>query len=414
MIQEQIHNKIVGKCTEVSNWYAEKSRGLAFPVYSSFDVRDSGFKIAPVDANIFPAGFNNICPVDKEAAPALMRAYLDAHYPNLGRKVALLTEEHTGNAYYWENVYTIREILLGAQCEVFVCIPRELTSPIQVQSAAGREITVHGTNRDGGKLFIQGTPIDLIICNNDFSNSYESWSVGLETPMNPPRELGWYRRKKHNFFVQYNSLVTEFSQLVGINENYLKVETQSFLQFDADDPDSLELLAKQVDVFLQGLREKYKELQIPTEPFCFIKNDTGTYGLAVMQVSSGDEIRTWNSKTRKKMKAAKGGREVTEIIIQEGIPTQLKETDGGAAEPCVYLVGGELAGGFLRTHTQKGPNESLNSPGAVFKKMCMADLLLDRPGCPMENVYGWVSRLGGLAIALEAKVGEVEFKKYVL
>ena len=30
------------------------------PLYSSIDIRNSGFKISPIDTNLFPSGFNNI------------------------------------------------------------------------------------------------------------------------------------------------------------------------------------------------------------------------------------------------------------------------------------------------------------------------------------------------------------------
>ena len=65
MIQDRIHEKIVQNCEEVCSWFDRLSEELPFPFYSSFDIRDSGFKLGPVDANIFPAGFNNICQQDK-------------------------------------------------------------------------------------------------------------------------------------------------------------------------------------------------------------------------------------------------------------------------------------------------------------------------------------------------------------
>jgi glutamate--cysteine ligase len=69
-------------------------------------------------------------------------------------------------------------------------------------------------------------------------------------------------------------------------------------------------------------------------------------------------------------------------------------------------------GGFLRTHAEKGPEESLNSPGAVYKRLCMSDLHVDMPDCPMENVYGWISKLSVLAMAFEAREANVQFKSY--
>ena len=125
----------------------------------------------------------------------------------------------------------------------------------------------------------------------------------------------------------------------------------------------------------------------------------------------GDEVRQWSYKSRKKMKAAKGGRDVEEVIIQEGIPS-IVQTENASAEPVIYMIGCELAGGFLRTHSEKGSTDSLNSPGAVYKRLCVSDLAVRAEGCPQENVYGWSAKLGLLAIALEAEEMGVEFKKY--
>jgi len=111
------------------------------------------------------------------------------------------------------------------------------------------------------------------------------------------------------------------------------------------------------------------------------------------------------------MKAAKGGRDVEEVIIQEGIPS-IVQAENASAEPVIYMIGCELAGGFLRTHAEKSSTESLNSPGAVYKRLCVSDLAVRAEGCPQENVYGWSAKLGLLAIALEAEEMGVEFKKF--
>ena len=410
-IQDVIHQKIVEQCARVAEWFHERSRGLAFPIYASFDMRDSGEKIVPVDANLFPAGFNNICPVDQEAAHEIVRSYVNTHYGNI-KNLALLCEEHTGNVYYWENIRILLKIFGSAGFSVLPCLPRELNGPVTVATSSGASIVVHSAMNREGAAWVNDRKIDLIICNNDFSVGYEEWSQGLRTSFNPPRELGWYRRKKYSFFQQYNALVRDFARLIDIDPQCLQVATDIFSPFDADDLDSRGRLAEKVDEFLDRMREQYKIQGIKSEPFCFVKNNSGTYGLAVMQARSGAEIQDWNNKVRKKMRAAKSGRDVTELIIQEGIPTRYHEPDGGVAEPCVYTIGDELVGGFLRSHAEKGPDESLNSPGAVYKRLCVSDLQIKIANCPMENVYGWISRLGVLAIALEARAGGIEFRGY--
>lgn len=404
-----LHQQTQANMKEICAWFSQKTSTLSYPIYSSYDVRDSGYKVSNVDANIFPAGFNNICPTDKESAVALMNRYLSGHYENV-KNVMLVTEEHTNNAFYWENVHTIRNLIEATGRVVKVAIPQPLPEPLKMVSSAGNEVIVHSALRDG-PLFAEFKP-DLIVSNNDFSQAYSEWAQSvIDLPMNPAHELGWYQRKKSTYFKHYNQLVDEFAAITKIDPFLLRVETELFENFDIGDEKSREALAGRVDAMLEKLRGDYKKRGINQEPFVFVKNNAGTYGLAVIRVGSGAEVKEWSYKSRKKMKAAKGGRDVEEVIIQEGIPS-IVEADGASAEPVIYMIGCELAGGFLRTHAEKSSTESLNSPGAVYKRLCVSDLAINTPGCPQENVYGWTAKLGLLAIAKEAEELHAQFRGY--
>jgi glutamate--cysteine ligase len=412
MNRELLHRKLVEHCDEMAGWFKAKAQGLAFPIYSSFDIRDAGFKIGPVDANIFPAGFNNICITDRDNSIELAREFFDSHYSKDTKKILLLTEEHTQNPYYWDNVLALQAIFTGAGREVRLAIPRPLEKPLEVPSASGKVATVYSAAREGASVNAAGFKPDLIISNNDFSVEYEEWAKDLSAPMNPPRELGWYRRRKDRFFRVYNEMVAEFCGMLKIDPFTLQVETEVFPDFDVEDESSRDKLAAQASQVLERLKKKYQEHGIEREPSLFVKNNAGTYGLGVIAVKSADEIRSWNYKSRKKMKAAKGGREVSEVIIQEGIPTMVQAEGGQTAEPVIYMIGCQLAGGFLRAHGEKGDVDSLNSPGAVFQRLCIADLNVKLGDCPMENAYGWLARLSFLAVAKEAKELGVDFKNY--
>lgn len=412
MAKTVLHKQTLAHMNEICAWFKAKTADLSYPIYSSYDVRDSGYKISNVDANIFPAGFNNICPTDKETSVGLMKDYIDRHYGAKTQKILLVTEEHTNNAFYWENVYTIKGLIEAGGREVKVAIPRELPEPLNLTSAGGHEVIVHSALKPG-PLWNVYQP-DLIISNNDFSEAYEEWAATVvDSAMNPPRELGWYQRKKSTYFKYYNELVNEFAAITQIDPFLLRVETELFSDFDIADEASRNALADRVDAMISHLKAEYEKRGIQQEPFVFVKNNAGTYGLAVIRVGSGAEVKEWSYKSRKKMKAAKGGRDVEEVIIQEGIPS-IVQADGASAEPVIYMIGSELAGGFLRTHAEKSSTDSLNSPGAVYKRLCVSDLAINTPGCPLENVYGWTAKLGLLAIACEAKELGAEFKGYQL
>jgi glutamate--cysteine ligase len=400
MIQKSLHQNYCAKSEKISQWYSEKTKGLGLPLYSSYDIRDSGFKVANVDANIFPAGFNNICPTDKDFAIEIFSKALGSRYDFPVERIMLVTEEHTNNPYYWENVLTIKSLIESGGRKVLIAIPQRLENPLKVKSISGLEIDVVSAFNDS--KWVKEFKPQLIVSNNDFSEPYEEWAKQLNLPVDPPRELGWYQRKKSNYFKHYNALVEEFSALCGIDPFVLNVKTEIFENFDLSDEGQMKILAEKVDKMLASLREEYKKRGIDSKPNVFIKNNAGTYGLGVTQVSSGADVMEWNYKSRKKMKAAKGGREIHDVIVQEGIPSRV-QSDGATAEPVIYMVGCDLTGGFLRTHAEKSVNESLNSPGAVYKRLCVSDLQVNVEGSPLENVYGWSARLGLLAIGLEAK-----------
>jgi glutamate--cysteine ligase len=408
MIQAALHKSFLKNSDKICQWFQAQTADARFPIYSSYDIRDAGYKMANVDANIFPAGFNNICPTDKETAPALFKKYIEAHYKSI-KKILLVPEEHTGNTFYWENAITIKELMEQAGYQLKVGFAKPLDGPMKMTSATGKELLVESAMPETG--LITGFKPDLIVSNNDFSDAHAEWGDNISLPMNPPRGLGWYQRKKSRYFKHYNDLVNEFCDLVGEDPFKFRVETKEFSHFDINSEDSRKELAQQVDDFLAALQKDYSQRGIVQKPFAFVKNNSGTYGLAVIKVDSGKDVLEWSYKSRKKMKAAKGGREVEEVIIQEGIPSVVK-SDGASAEPVIYMIGCELAGGFLRTHVEKSDTESLNSPGAVYKRLCVTDLAVNPEGCPQENVYGWSAKLGMLAISREASEMKVDFQGY--
>lgn len=397
-IKQQIHQLILNSLPELSVWFDKKSEGVAFPFYSSFDIRDSSYKIATVDANIFPAGFNLICNEDQSHSVNLIQKFLTKHYPNV-KKVLLLAEEHTHNLYYWDNIHRIKVLIESAGFKVSVCVPgKNMPAQKNWETASGYSFPVSILEKEEG---------DLIISNNDFSSDHD---ILINKPLTPALNLGWHIRKKHDFFNYYNEVATEFANLIEIDPWHFTVETRLFSPFDVTREENREELKAEVSKFLDKLKENQAK-HTNKKPYLFLKNNSGTYGLGVVSLNCPDEVDHWNYKIKKTLKASKGGRGIKELILQEGIPTSVLDHDY-AAEPTLYMIGSELSGGFLRTHKSKSAKENLNSPGAAFKKLCVRDLQIELEGHVMENVYGWIARLGFLALLQEIKKGKLDFRGY--
>ena len=389
--RNQIHQKIIDNLKELSVWFSKKIESKKLFFYSSFDIRDSNFKIACVDANAFPAGFNNICEEDQKRTSVLIRNYLNQYQPS-AKKILLLAEEHTRNLYYWDNIFIIQSLIQSAGYQVTVCVPgKQISSSQTITTASGRTIDLKILNEEEG---------DLIISNNDFSVKY---NLPQNKEYLPPVFMGWLSRKKHHFFKEYNLLTKEFAELLKIDPWHFKIETKLFSPFEIQSEDNLLQLKSSSDEMLKLLKESYQKFSISEKPYLFLKNNSGTYGLGIINIHSAEELNRWSYQSRKKMRAVKGENSVKEVIIQEGIPTALFSPDNKSAEPVIYMIGSQVAGGFLRSHKTKDHKTNLNSPGVVFKRLCMSDLEIKIQGLAMENVYSWLAKIGSLALYEEMK-----------
>ena len=384
-----IHQKILDHSNLLQEWFSDKNQGLTPTFYSSFDIRDSGFKMACVDANLFPAGFNNICREDQNLAGKSIKEYLQKHHPSV-KKILLLAEEHTKNFYYWDNVSAICSLIESAGYKVVLCVPgKTIKSKIKLKTAIGQELEIHLLKEQEG---------DLIISNNDFSVEYD---LPKEILCSPPFAMGWLFRKKYHFFKEYNLLTQEFADLLKIDPWHLQIETRLFSSFDVESAYSREKLKQSSTHLINFLKKQQEPFSISESPYLFLKNNSGTYGLGVIDIQSLEDLNHWTYKSRKKMKAVKGNVKKNEILIQEGIPTVVKDMENKSAEPVIYMIGSKLVGGFLRTHKKKNNKMSLNSPGSVYKRFCMSDLTIKAQGLIMENVYGWLAKIGNLALVQE-------------
>ncbi|MDO8461977.1 MAG: glutamate--cysteine ligase [Deltaproteobacteria bacterium] len=380
MIQE-LATRIDEKRGELESWFEKRFGDSLPPVYSSVDLRNAGFKISVVDTNLFPAGFNNLCETFSEKASAAFKEFFQKNYP-AHQKILLIPEEHTRNLFYLKNIEALKEILTKADLEVHV------GSPLQTADFSP----------------------DLILINNDLSAGFPEYLRGLSQPILPSPHLGWHRRRKSDHFALYIQLMREAAAILDIDPWLLYPLTQVETGIDLTDAGCLKRLQESADRLLLQIRQKYLEHGISREPYLFMKDNAGTYGLGMMTVRSGHELLALGRRVRNKLEFAKGGRRVSEYLLQEGIPTA-DLYKGKALEPVVYLVGGKMVGTFFRIHGEKGEMESLNSPGMTFSCLCFHkvrpptrsfDLTYERKE-ELFVVAKFLGQVASLAAALESE-----------
>jgi glutamate--cysteine ligase len=404
---QELERIVLDQRPQIERWFRTQWLEHEVPFYASVDLRNSGFKLAPVDTNLFPGGFNNLNP---DFLPLCVHAAMSAVQkicPD-AQRFMLVPENHTRNLHYLSNVAVLRRILEGAGLTVRLgsLIP-DLKEPMEIEAGNGEKLLLEPIVRRGNRVGIEDFDPCAVLLNNDLSGGIPQILMGIEQPVVPPLVAGWTTRRKSHHFHVYDRVAEGFAKLIGIDPWVINPIFSQCGKVNFNEKEGEDCLAANVEFVLNEIREKYAHYGITEQPFVIVKADAGTYGMGIMTVKSVDDVRNLNRKTRNKMSTIKEGQPVQEVLIQEGVYT-FESVDGAVAEPVVYMMDQFVVGGFYRVHTERGIDENLNSPGAkfvplAFETNCHTPDCGGKPGDPPNRfyTYGVVARLANLAAAIE-------------
>ncbi len=412
-LKSAVANAVFTHREQVKTWFDRKFKEYPSSFYCSVDLRDSGEKIAPVDCNLFPAGFNNICEVDFENAARIFRAQIEKRAKDSGipvpEKILVIPENHTENKFYLENLFFLKKIFDDANFEVAFGRMAEDHQTYELFTASEKHITEYPLKKEGDLLQTEnGFVPDWIILNNDFSGGHPICLDNVKQPIFPSYKLGWHTRKKSTHFQFYNELAREFAELIEIDPWYMTIESEPVKQVNFGEDIGVDRVIEVAEKMFKNVQSEYEKRKITRAPALFIKNDAGTYGMGIMVINSIEELKTMNRRTKNKMSMGKNKSAIEQVLVQEGVPTVMT-TDGVTSEPVIYIMGEEFVGGFIRANKERSDMDNLNSQGMFFKKLCFKDLSDslnsgNREEMPtLEAAYGVVAKLSALAAAMELR-----------
>lgn len=366
-IIELIANKIHQKHYEISEFFAKKIIDKRYNFYNSVDIRHSGYKIAVVDTNSFPAGFNNLVDSNINLAQHQVEKFLSANFANkIIKKIIVIAENHTRNQKYFDNLAVIEKIFSNLVEVKIVSLSPEITYPTAFNLTNLQTLTIYPLQTIDNQLAVDKNFIaDVAILNNDLTQAPLEIIQNTITPIMPSVNLGWYNRSKSNHFTFYNQLVEEFCKIIEVDPWLISTYHDQCLDVDFKNNINLDLVAKKVDEILQKTQKKYQQFNIKDKPYVFVKADNGTYGMAVWSVESGQQILEINKKERNKMSVVKGSVINSKVIIQEGIKT-IDKINNSPCEPLIYLINGEVVANLFRANNNRNDLNSLNASGAIF------------------------------------------------
>lgn len=427
---QEFERKILSNQTKIEAWFRQQWAQHKPPFYGSVDIRNAGYKMASIDMNLFPGGFNNLNPNFIQLAAHAAQDAVERSCPQ-AKSVLIVPENHTRNTFYLQNVYALANILRSAGFEVRLgSLNPEITEATEFETALGDKILLEPLQRTRERVHLaDGFSPCLVLLNNDLSAGVPEILQSIAQTVLPPLHGGWTTRRKTAHFAAYDQVAAEFAELLGIDVWHINPYFEQIGGLDFQEREGEDALAEAVERMLAKIQAKYDEKGIADKPFVIVKADAGTYGMGVMSVKSADEVRGLNRKNRNKMAKIKEGLEVSEVIVQEGIYTY-ETLDGAVSEPVVYMMDRFVIGGFFRVHEGRANDENLNAGGMVFVPLNQAIPVAgaeegseerckrvfaqwDSLGVPQTNsanpdcecnrlyVYGVMARLSLLAASLE-------------
>src|SRR6185436_11762372 len=181
-----LERQLLASQIEVERWLRGQWQDHAAPFYCSVDLRNSGFKIAPVDTNLFPGGFNNLNPEFHPLCVQAAMTALEKICPD-ARGAVLVPENHTRNRFYLQNVATLAKILRQAGMHVRIgSLMPEITGPTDIEVAPGLKLTLEPLERRGNRVGVGDFDPCVVLLNNDLSAGIPNILRDIEQSLLPP------------------------------------------------------------------------------------------------------------------------------------------------------------------------------------------------------------------------------------
>ena len=405
----ELEQRILDSMPAIERWFRLEWMEHTPVFYSSVDVRNAGFKLAPVDTNLYPRGWSNLTPAMLPLAVQAAMVAIEKICPE-AKNLLLVPENHSNNlknSFYLSSIAQLRRIFHMAGLNVRVgSIDPDIKQNTTVELPNGESIMLEPVIRSAKRLGLKDFDPCTILLNNELTKGVPGILEELhEQFLLPPLHGSGSIRRKSTHYKSYEDVCKRFGKLLGVDPWLIN---PMFLTCTDTD------LVTTVDTLLAKIKKKYKEYGITDKPFVVVKTDHSSQAdkqldASVMMLRQSSEL-----KDHKDISAFSG-----ELVVQEGVLTKERMNDA-VAEPVVYMMDRYVVGGFYRVHADRGMDENLCSPGSRYVPLAFAEgAELPqpglKPGASAPNrfyMYGVIGRLAMLAASYELEATDPDAEVY--
>jgi glutamate--cysteine ligase len=412
----ELEQRVLDSMPAIERWFRLEWMEHTPPFYSSVDVRNAGFKLAPVDTNLFPGGWNNLTqPMLPLAVQAAMAA-IEKICPE-ARNLLLIPENKASSTFYLSNVAQLQRIFHMAGLNVRIgSIDPAIKKTTTIELPTGESVTLEPVIRGKRRIGVKDFDPCTILLNNDLSAGVPGILEELhEQYLLPPLHAGWATRRKSKHFKCYEEVAKRLGKLLGVDPWLINPMFERCGEVDLAQGVGMECLSTNVDALLAKIRRKYKEYGIKEKPFVVVKADNGSHGMGIVTVRDAKDLAALVEKAKSQSTSTPA----CDILVQEGVLTKERMNDA-VAEPVVYMMDRYVVGGFYRIHADRGIDENLNAPGSSYVPLAFEQSTHlpqpgVKPGASAPNrfyMYGVVGRLAMLAASYELEATDPDAEVY--
>ncbi len=418
----ELEQRIIDSMPATERWFRLEWMEHMPAFYCAVDVRNAGFKLAPVETDLYPRGWNHLSEATLPLAVQAAQAVIEKTCPE-ARNLLLIPENRAQhNPSYLNNLAQLIRIFRMAGLNVRVgSISNEIKEPtripLQQGDALSDSVLLEPVIRTERRIGLQDFDPCTVLVNNDLSAGAPGILEELyEQYVLPPVHAGWHVRRRSRHLACYEEVAKRFGKMLGIDHWLITPLFGSCEAVDVQSAQSMEQLRNHVEALLGRIRRKYKEYGIQEKPFVEIKADNSASGTQIMAVESAadlDDLANRNPAAYERLQAAANGPRATDLLLQEGVQTSERMPDA-AVEPVVYMMDRYVVGGAYRVPTEVATFDERNNAQYVPLTFDQSSQLPEpgvKPGASGPNrfyMYGVLARLAMLAASYELEAADPE------
>jgi glutamate--cysteine ligase len=400
----------------IERWFRLEWMEHTPPIYAAIDIRNAGFKVAPTDTNLHPAGWHNLADDVLPLAVQAGQAAIEKICPE-ARNLLIVPQNGAPGSFYLASLARLREIFAMAGLNVrFGSIDPALKKNAIHSLSDGESITFEPVQRIGPSALRTGLKY-FDPCTILLNNSLAAGAPGIledlyDQYLLPPLQAGWTVRRMSRHYQYHEEICKRFGKLLGLDPWLIHPLFAACGELGHSTPLNTAALREQVGALLSKIRRKYKEYGIRDKPFVVIKARGHLLHLAtVRDVKELDALlarlpkgRNGNGKAKTGFGPASG-----EILVQEGV-VEAERIHDAEAEPVVYTIDRYVVGGYYRVRAGHDAGERTRYVPLAFAGNAQLPRTAESDTAAPNRfyLYGVVGRLALVAASYELEATDPE------